>query len=187
VVKGKGGVSVYPNSIPAALAKELDGDTAWNEWNDAVAAQEARFAETKPATAPMGLPEVGQPKGDQRYAATEPSPLAPTAEPARQPQPRVPKTLKLDDLMTEARRNNRVCPLPERWTELYRLMSVQAMGGKAKLPAPPLTGAAWDSTPSLAKRMCFRDHLEWATANSCAAEVYEFMKALGERDWHYMG
>lgn len=126
--------------------------------------------------------------GDPHYAPTEPMPLAGPKAP-RLPElgglSLEPVAVSLYEALAEIRRNNRVCPLPTRWLEFYRVLQESAPG--RKLPAPPLSGSAWAATPSLAKRACLRQQLEWADANGCLQPAYEFIKSVSDSDWHYMG
>jgi hypothetical protein len=96
---------------------------------------------------------------------------------------RAPKALTLQDAMVEARRNNRVCPKPERWKQLYEMLPQRT----ATQPTPPLLGVSWNATPSLSKRMCLREHLAWAEAKGALPELVAFLKDLPEEDWHHMG
>jgi len=137
------------------------------------------FADTEPASLPMGLPE-----DDPAYAATLPLPLANVRPAAPPPLALAPLQVTLYDLTTEARRNNRVCPQPTRWLEFHRLLEEHATG--AARPPAPLVGSAWAATPALAKRMCFREQLEWAAENNCIQAAWQYLKQLAEADWHSM-
>ena len=99
---------------------------------------------------------------DTRFAATEPATLhgeygakpdAPRGSKAKPPT--------VHDAMVEARRNNRVCPSPARWQQVYEMLPNK----QGNRPTPPLVGPSWLATPSLSKRMCLREHLDWAEAN----------------------
>ncbi|MBC7378280.1 MAG: hypothetical protein H7346_12730 [Burkholderiaceae bacterium] len=79
-------------TIPEAV--ELNGDSAWNQFQDLAARQDAG------------------------YAATEPSALAGALK-AATPGP-APATL--DEVLLEARRLNRVCPKPMQWVRFYALL-----------------------------------------------------------------
>ena len=37
------------------------------------------------------------------------------------------------------------------------------------------------------KRMCFREHIEWAASHGCLQQVVSFTQGLPESDWHHMG
>jgi hypothetical protein len=145
-----------------------------------------QFPDTEPLSQPMHH------AGDTFYDKTVPQALEPLAD--------LPKAKKsLDDLgvlslapvevtlyeaLAEIRKDNRVSPQPTRWLEFYRLL--EQAGDGSPLPPEPLTGSAWASTPSLAKRMCFREQVEWADAHGCLAPAFKFLKDLPDTDWNYM-
>jgi hypothetical protein len=163
------------DSIPAPEAIE-GNDTAWNEFSELARQQEARFAPTAPAS----LEER------TAYAATAPMGLPTTPDDAPRAAP-APPQVTLDQAMVEARRNNRVCPRPEHWLAIYALLPGRKVVNGKHQPAPPITGAAWKATPSLPKRLCFREHLEWAERNGSLELVLTAMKKLDEKDWLHMG
>ena len=136
----------------------------------------SQFADTEPM-AHLSL------ASDEQYA---PAPAAPTAQVAAP----IPDALGLSlapieageyELMAETRKDNRVCPLPTRWLEFYRILQDAAQGDA--LPAPPLTGSAWASTPTAAKRACFREQIEWAVAHGSVTPAYDYLRALPPSDW----
>ncbi|WP_332827630.1 hypothetical protein [Ramlibacter sp.] len=146
------------------------------------------FPDTEPLSQPMHH------AGDTFYDQTVPQPLEPLADiPA--PKAKIshddlgslslaPVEVTLYEALAEIRKDNRISPQPTRWREFYRLLGEQGDG--SPLPPEPLTGSAWASTPSLAKRMCFREQVEWAGAHGCLAPAFEFLKSLPESDWNYM-
>jgi hypothetical protein len=160
--------------IPKPDAVEKDTDTTWAEFSDLQAAENRRFADTAPASSIMRDPD------DRGYAPTTPAPLQ-----SLQARPATPvmRELTVVEVMVEARKNNRVCPKPAKWQQLYEMLPDR----QHSEPAPPLVGAAWDDTPSIPKRMCFREHIEWAASHGCLQQVFSFMKALPETEWHHMG
>jgi hypothetical protein len=179
---GQGGDAyIRGDAIPVPEVVEMNSDSAWAMWNDAHAAHEAKFADTAPASiADMAA------AADPRFAATVPGALNPD-HPAIQRgngvrQPPQPRRISLDDAMLEARKNNRVCPVPPRWQELYQLLPDK----KNNQPTPPLVGPAWSVTPSISKRMCLREQLEWAESRGKLEEVLSFLQRLPEAEWHHM-
>jgi hypothetical protein len=161
--------------IPSADATELNTDTTWALWADLAASENRGFADTVPPTTTMRY------SADERgYAKTEPAPLQP--RPAAAPM-RGRRELTVDEVMVEARKNNRVCPQPARWVELYEMLPDKTRSQ----PSPPLVDAAWKATPSIPKRMCLREHVEWAAEHACLDKVFAFMKSLPEDEWHHMG
>ncbi|HVZ46725.1 MAG TPA: hypothetical protein VHA82_23160 [Ramlibacter sp.] len=166
------------NSIPGGEAQEMSDETGWVEWNQALEQSDRQFAPTGPMTAPMPPDGI-----DPRYAKTRPAALS-TAKDISQAGRG--KRLTAETAMVEARKNNRVCPKPRRWAELFGQMPQWAPEA-ADLPGAPLTGDAWKRTPALAKRMALRDHIEWAHKNGCLEPMLEFLKSLPEDEWHHMG
>jgi hypothetical protein len=145
-----------------------------------------QFPDTEPLSQPMHH------AGDTFYDQTVPQPLEPLAN---SPMARkslddlgslslAPVEVTLYEALAEIRKDNRISPQPTRWLEFYRLL--QEEGDGSPLPPEPLTGSAWASTPSLAKRMCFREQVEWAGAHGCLTPAFEFLKALPDTDWNYM-
>ena len=161
--------------IPKPDAVEMNTDTTWAEWSNLEAAENRKFADTAPATGSMRYTV-----DDRGYAPTTPAPLQNLQ--ARPAAPVV-RELTVVEVMVEARKNNRVCPKPARWQQLYDMLPDK----RQSEPAAPLVGSAWDATPSIPKRMCFREHIEWAAGHGALRQVFTFMKGLPETDWHHMG
>lgn len=89
----------------------------------------------------------------------------------------------LEEVMFEARRNNRVCPLPAFWNRLCQLLQKET----GKEPPPPVSPAAWGTTPSLTKRIALRAQVEWAGTNGALLPMYAYFRMLPEDKWHHMG
>ena len=136
-------------------------------------------------TEPMSTLPMVPPGEESAYADTAPVPLVNVLAAAPPALALAPQEVTLYDLMAEIRKDNRVCPLPTRWLEFYRVL--EETSGRDSLPAPPLVGSAWAATPALAKRMCFREQIEWTAQNNCMNAAYRFLQGLRENDWHYMG
>jgi hypothetical protein len=168
--------------IPAPEAVHKDGESGWALWQEAAALQERRFAETAPMSRPPELaPDQAawaptQPASARGAAGRKPSPPADT-------QP----LFTLESAMLVARRNNRVCPRPHKWDDFMALLPARkTLRGSAQPPAPP-TGAAWGVTPSLTKRLCFREQIEWAERAGVLEDVMAFMQSMAEEEWLHMG
>jgi hypothetical protein len=165
------------DSIPAPDVVERASESVWALWSDVEKEHEVGFAETQPAA---------RPTEDPQYATTQPMGLPSvmdTRPPGEAPRPGSGLAASLDFLMVTARRNNRVCPRPERWKELY-----EALGGQhaMHLPAPPLDPQAWAAATPLQKRLLLREQLEWAQRQGKLEKVAAFMNRLQEADWSHM-
>jgi len=50
-------------------------------------------------------------------------------------------------------------------------------------PPLPIAPQAWRVTSSMIKRLCLRDHLEWAARHGAAVPVLAFLRGLPEDKW----
>ncbi|HEY0824009.1 MAG TPA: hypothetical protein VGD76_09510 [Ramlibacter sp.] len=98
-------------------------------------------------------------------------------------QPVAPEHVTVDDVLVEARRNNRVCPLPAIWQRLYAYLPNTG----PHLSKVPATHAEWAQVPALQKRARLREHIEWAASQGVLRQVYEALKKLPENRWHHIG
>ncbi len=151
--------------IPAADAVEKNTETTWKLFEELNAKQDMRYADTVPA------------------GTVERQPPA-SAQPMIRPALRA-ASITLEAVFLEATRANRVCPKPEQWESLYRLLT--AAPNQQSEVAAPLLGVAWADTPSLAKRMCLKDQIQWAAAHGLTDSTYRYLKGLPEDQWHHMG
>ena len=156
--------------IPVAHASERNTDTVWALWSDLVA-RDNTFQDTVPMNG--------------RDFAPPPLPASATLRSKVQPASHASSTLEA--CLTEARKNNRVCPQPAKWQQLYQMLRSKALQAPDVEPTPPILVPAWLETPPLTKRMCFREHVEWAAAHGCIEDVYAFLKRLPEQHWYHMG
>ena len=92
----------------------------------------------------------------------------------------------IDDVIKEIQKNDRVCPQPKRWQELYDLLPNKRRKGTGWEPAVPLILAAWWDTPALIKMARLREHIEWAASQEQLDMVYDYLRKLPEHEWHHM-
>jgi hypothetical protein len=133
---------------------EKNTDTSWALFQALQGQQQRGFEKTRPT----GLPG----SGGQAPAADD---------------------VTIDDVLVEARRNNRVCPMPAIWQRLYAYLP-NTGPHLAKVPA---THAEWAQVPSLQKRARLREHIEWAASQGVLRQVYEALRKLPENRWHHIG
>lgn len=146
-----------------------NSEAAWSEFQCLLG-----ISHDDPAFAPTLPPDFAP---DTHTVLDGPAPIEP-----RQAQP-----LSVHDVMVEARRFNRVCPLPAAWQRLYDLLPGKLTTGRVWQPPPPITGHAWQATSAMPKRMCLRDHIEWAERQGALEGVMRFIKSLPESQWHHVG
>jgi hypothetical protein len=139
------------------------------------------------------LPEVVETDSDSSWQmflalqSQDQSPYAPTQPSDMQAlyasPPGAPSRLTVQDVMTEARRQNRVAPCEQRWQQLHVLLKAAGRGE----PPPPIAGAEASATPPLVKRIRVRDQVEWAAQHGLLEGLYQFFTALPENQWLHMG
>jgi hypothetical protein len=89
---------------------------------------------------------------------------------------------KLSSLLEFVRQERRVCPMPQRWNELYGMLSA-----RLPKPAPPLILAAWADTSALMKMARLQEQIQQAADRGIIDEVDEFIRSLSEGDWAHLG
>src|SRR5687768_12228450 len=94
----------------------------------------------------------------------------------------------LQDALAEVRKNGRICPMPQKWNELYQLLpNTKQSGDGGWQPALPLILAAWYEAPTMLKMIRLTEHLEWADKHGCIDRIYDFLVGLEESEWHHSG
>src|SRR5690606_19282989 len=122
---------VIGDTIPAPEAIERDGESAWALFSEISRQHDARFLDTAPASRPMNL--TSEAPG---WAKTRPLERgSQDVAPGRRGEG--PPLFSLDAAMLVARRNNRVCPRPEKWVQFTELLPARkTLRGTQPPPAP---------------------------------------------------
>ena len=90
---------------------------------------------------------------------------------------------KLENLINYCKENDRICPMPTFWLELFDTLKNK----KHKEPSVPLILAAWFDTPAILKQLRLFEHIEWAEKNGQIEEVSEYLRDLKEDQWYHLG
>ncbi len=93
----------------------------------------------------------------------------------------------LEETLAEARLNNRVCPQPIKWSELFEMLPNKQRKGNGWEPSSPLILAAWWDTPAMLKMLRLQEHIEWAFQHGSLDDVHRFLTNLKEEDWYHLG
>ena len=161
----------------APMALEESSESAWQRFEELHKQHEQPFAPTEPGPAPTS---------SRSFMATQPLDSATQAPRPPAPAP-VRKTLTLDHVMVLARRNNRACPMPPAWGQLYDLLPARPQKkGDSIAPPPPIDGPAWAAVSPMQKRLRLRDQIEWAEQAGALEAVHGFLAALPEESWLHM-
>jgi len=97
------------------------------------------------------------------------------------------ETQLLAALLEYVKAEDRVCPMPFRWTELWEMLPGRQRSGASWEPPPPLVLAGWWDTPSFAKMERLAEHIRYANAHGVLGEVDRFLRGLPEAEWAHLG
>jgi hypothetical protein len=93
----------------------------------------------------------------------------------------------LASLLEYVRAQDRVCPMPFRWQELWEMLPGRQRRGPSWEPTPPLILGEWWTTPSFAKMDRLSEHINYAATHGVLAEVDRFLRGLPEAEWAHLG
>lgn len=91
------------------------------------------------------------------------------------------------ELIAYCRRNDRVCPMPMKWNDLYQLLPETHRVGNGWVPALPLILGAWHYASDSEKMLRLDEHINWAADHDALDKVSNFLLNLEESDWHHLG
>ena len=93
----------------------------------------------------------------------------------------------LAEVLEEIQKNNRVCPLPQKWLQLYEMLPDKARKGGGWEPSLPMILGAWSDTPALSKILRLREHIQWAADHGCLDQIFSFLQDIPGDQWHHIG
>ena len=93
----------------------------------------------------------------------------------------------IDELLKYVRANNRVCPMPQKWNELYEMLPDKRRVGNGHEPSLPLILGAWHETPALMKILRLEEHIKYADKKGIIDKVDKYLRTLKESDWAHLG
>jgi len=83
--------------------------------------------------------------------------------------------------------NNRVCPMPMKWNDLYQMLHDTKQVGAGYEPSIPLILGAWGNTSDNQKQERLKIHIKWAEDHNQLDEIGNYLRALKEEDWAHYG
>ena len=93
----------------------------------------------------------------------------------------------VDRLIAYCRENNRICPLPTGWLQLWEMLPERRRAGDAWEPEFPLILSAWHEMPAMLKMVRLAEHIKWAEKHNALPKVEAFLRGLREDEWHHLG
>lgn len=93
----------------------------------------------------------------------------------------------IEQVVAVATKNNRVCPMPQKWLQLYNLLPDRTRREAGAEPALPLILGAWGHTSAIDKMLRLQEHIAWAEQHGALEQVRVYLESLPEQDWHHVG
>ncbi|MCX6251418.1 MAG: hypothetical protein NTX61_11780 [Bacteroidetes bacterium] len=92
-----------------------------------------------------------------------------------------------ESLIQFCQENQRVCPMPIYWNDLWGKLKNRKRVGNGWEPSAPLILAGWWEASDLSKRLRLIDHIKWAEKQGQLEEISNFLKSLKEEEWYHFG
>jgi hypothetical protein len=93
---------------------------------------------------------------------------------------------ELEQLLKYCVENDRVCPMPLPWHQVWDMLPSKKHGSGWEPPPPP-TFAAWWEASDEARRERLIVHFRWANEHGVLDRVAAFLRSLPENEWHHRG
>ena len=93
----------------------------------------------------------------------------------------------VEDVIEYCRDKNRVCPMPQQWSKLWKMLPNRRRDDDGWQPPSPLILAAWHVTPNMMKMLRLVEHIQWAEKHGALESAATFLHKLNEEDWHHLG
>ena len=90
-----------------------------------------------------------------------------------------------NDLISFLEEKKVICPQPQQWNALWELLPDKKRKGLGWEPSLPLILAAWWDTPTLAKTIRFKEHIDYAYKMGCIAAVDQMLRSWKDDEWYY--
>jgi hypothetical protein len=92
---------------------------------------------------------------------------------------------KLKALLEYVKAEGRVCPMPDYWNQLWKMLPDKKRVGMGWEPPPPLILGAWWDTPLLAKTLRLDEHIHYAAEHGVLDRVDDYLRGLTAEQWFY--
>lgn len=92
-------------------------------------------------------------------------------------------TVKTNKLKEYCMANERICPLPMRWGELYGILKNKT----TEKPFRPLLISLRSKNVLISKQLVLFEHIDWAKKQNQIEEISTFLYSLPESEWLHRG
>lgn len=92
---------------------------------------------------------------------------------------------ELTNIIDFCKINNRICPQPQMWNKLWKLLKNKKRSGAGWKPPLPLILSAWYHSSDNSKRKRLLEHLNWAKEQNQLNTISDYLQSLNESDWYH--
>jgi len=96
-------------------------------------------------------------------------------------------TASMESIIRYCTDRKRICPQPNEWNELWKMLPNKVQVGAGWKPALPLILAAWWDTSPEEKQKRLLDHLRYADVHGALEQADAFLRDLDENAWFHEG
>lgn len=93
-------------------------------------------------------------------------------------------TGKLEALLLYVQEGGRVCPQPDLWNKLWKMLPNRKPTETGWNPPLPLILGGWWYSTNLDKALLLSDHILYAAENGVLDGVDAYLRGLSEDQWH---
>ena len=90
-----------------------------------------------------------------------------------------------ESLVAFCEENNRVCPYPFKWAELYEKLLEGIEEDNVPKPPIPVVCAAWTYYPQISRTIQLMAQIEWADKYGRLDKMSRYLRRLKEKDWFH--
>ena len=94
---------------------------------------------------------------------------------------------KLESLLRYCVSNGRVCPGPQQWDKLWKLLPDRRRGVSGWEPPAPKILSSWWVTDDRGKSICLEEQVRWANEHGVLDKVDAYLRSLTVDEWHIAG
>ena len=94
-------------------------------------------------------------------------------------------TTGLDDLLAYVRAESRICPMPQHWDRLWKMLPRCPQYARPSEPHAPLILAGWTYSTNADKAERLAYHIRWAHEREAFEAVNTYLRSLPADAWHH--
>lgn len=94
----------------------------------------------------------------------------------------------VESILALCRQNGRVCPMPDRWNDMFKLLKVDGIDPFDREDLlVPLILAAWHYSSDDSKAGRLEEHVRWADQHAILDRIAPYLSGLEEEQWYHRG